>query len=87
MQRMIGGLIRFLLYAAVFMVLRSPILMAIIGFLSGVACYHYYPELVLEYIAKLSLILNETTSQCFNPDLTFCTQAEAANRNQELTND
>jgi hypothetical protein len=46
MQQILASVWKFLVIAVIFLIVRSPIMMGIVGFTSGILVYHFYPEQV-----------------------------------------
>lgn len=44
MRQILSSVWKFLVIAAIFLIVRSPVMMGIVGFTSGILVYHFFPE-------------------------------------------
>lgn len=86
MFKIFTGLWRFVLIAVIFLVVRSPILIGILGFTSGlvygVMSYHLHP---IETVANINLVLDfiaEHTGVCIDETLSFCEPPKKTSHNE-----
>ncbi len=59
MNPVIKSLINFLFVAIIVAALRSPVVTFVVGFSSGIAVYHAYPEKTEKYIKKIKSEANK----------------------------